>query len=201
MSEEKTMVPFKKWLYVTVAAVVVSVALSVGITVGVMKGNDDDNDNTEATSLLQELDDQKALEEERLAIFDDLDYNVFTNQKWDELGRSHHEDIVVHWPDGRITTGRDTHVDDLDFMFTYAPDTNILEHPIRFAFGDYTAVTGILRGTFSEPMAIGDGQFIEPTGNTFEITMATIGRWEGLVMVEEFLFWDNQTFMKQIGLA
>jgi hypothetical protein len=31
--------------------------------------------------------------------------------------------------------------------------------------------------------------------------MATIGRWENGVMVEEWLFWDNQTFMKQIGLG
>ena len=31
--------------------------------------------------------------------------------------------------------------------------------------------------------------------------MATIGRWENGVMVEEWLYWDNQTFMQQIGLA
>jgi hypothetical protein len=31
--------------------------------------------------------------------------------------------------------------------------------------------------------------------------MATIGRWENGVMAEEWLFWDNQLFMKQIGLA
>jgi hypothetical protein len=31
--------------------------------------------------------------------------------------------------------------------------------------------------------------------------MATIGRWEDGVMSEEWLFWDNQNFMKQIGLG
>jgi hypothetical protein len=31
--------------------------------------------------------------------------------------------------------------------------------------------------------------------------MATIGIWENGVMVEELLFWDNQTYMRQIGLA
>jgi hypothetical protein len=30
--------------------------------------------------------------------------------------------------------------------------------------------------------------------------MCTVGRWKNGVMVEEFLFWDNQTYMKQIGL-
>jgi hypothetical protein len=31
--------------------------------------------------------------------------------------------------------------------------------------------------------------------------MATIGRWENGVMAEEWLFWDNQTYMKQLGLT
>jgi hypothetical protein len=32
--------------------------------------------------------------------------------------------------------------------------------------------------------------------------MATIGHWnEDGVMDEEYLFWDNLTFMRQIGLA
>ena len=36
----------------------------------------------------------------------------------------------------------------------------------------------------------------------YRIPMATIGHWnkEG-IMFEEFLFWDNGEFMKQIGLA
>lgn len=31
--------------------------------------------------------------------------------------------------------------------------------------------------------------------------MVTIGHWNNGVMVEEWLMWDNQAFMKQIGLA
>jgi hypothetical protein len=31
--------------------------------------------------------------------------------------------------------------------------------------------------------------------------MATVGHWKDGVMDEEYLFWDNQTYMKQIGLA
>ena len=29
--------------------------------------------------------------------------------------------------------------------------------------------------------------------------MVTIGRWENGLMEEEWLFWDNAAFMKQIG--
>jgi hypothetical protein len=51
-------------------------------------------------------------------------------------------------------------------------------------------------------MPIGDGQFIEPTGNTFQVRMATVGHWtEAGVMDEEFLFWDNQDFYRQPGLS
>jgi hypothetical protein len=41
----------------------------------------------------------------------------------------------------------------------------------------------------SQPMLIGD------------VNMTTIGHWTGGTMDHEWLFWDNQAFMKQIGLA
>lgn len=50
-------------------------------------------------------------------------------------------------------------------------------------------------------MPIGGGQTIAPTGKGFKLSMATIGRWENGEMAEEWLFWDNQAFMKQIELA
>jgi hypothetical protein len=107
----------------------------------------------------------------------------------------------VHWPDGHYTDGIDKHIEDLKAMFVYAPDTNIKVHPVKFGSGNFTGVIGVMTGTFSKPMPIGGGKFIQPTGKSYNITMATIGRWEGGVMVEEWLFWDNATFMKQIGLA
>ena len=42
--------------------------------------------------------------------FDDLDFNVFTDQKWDQVSNSHGKDIIVHWPDGRTTKGIDAHI-------------------------------------------------------------------------------------------
>jgi hypothetical protein len=143
----------------------------------------------------------EALAQRHLATFDDLDFNVFTNQKWEELHRSHAENIRVHWPDGRVTEGRDVHTRDLEAMFVYAPDTRIQEHPIKIASGPWTAVMGYMEGTFSEPMPLPDGTSIEPTHQSFRIGMATIGHWTDGVMDEEWLFWDNQTFMNQLGLG
>jgi hypothetical protein len=133
--------------------------------------------------------------------FDDLDFNVFTNQKWDEFSRSHAQDILVHYPDGHTTKGLDAHIAELKPMFVFAPDTRIKEHPVKFGSGEWTSVIGVMQGTFTKPMPIGDGKSIPPTGKAFKISMATIGRWQNGVMAEEYLFWDNQAYMKQLGVA
>ncbi|MGH2568890.1 MAG: ester cyclase [Bacteroidota bacterium] len=150
---------------------------------------------------LQAIKAERAMIEKNLATFDTLDYTVFSNQDWSRLHESHAQDIKVYWPDGHMTQGIDVHIQDLSSLFVYAPDTRIKEHPIRFGSGKYSAVTGVFEGTFTKPMPIGDGKFIQPTGKAFKMPMATIGIWENGVMVEEHLFWDNQTYMKQIGLA
>lgn len=162
---------------------------------------------------------------ENLELFDTLDFDVFSGHDWDNLAQSHSQDIIVHWPDGRQTKGLERHIDDLKALFAYAPDTQIKAHPIRFGVpggvasssaqapdgsievrsldseDGYTCVTGVMTGTFSEPMAIGEGKFIQPTGKSYSVPMCTIGRWRDGVMIEEWLYWDNATFMKQIGLS
>ncbi len=138
-----------------------------------------------------------------LVIFDTLDFTVFSNQQWIRLHESHAKDIKVYWPDGHFTTGIEKHIADLSAMFVYAPDTRIKQHPIRFGSsnGEWTAVTGVFEGTFTKPMPIGGGKFIQPTGKAFNMPMCTIGHWKNGVMFEEYLFWDNQTYMNQIGLG
>ncbi len=136
-----------------------------------------------------------------IATFDTLDYVVFTQQQWERLHESHSKDVVVHWPDGHQTEGIERHIADLKAMFVYAPDTRIKVHTVKFGSGDWTAVIGIMEGTFTKPMPSADGKTIQPTGKPFKITMCTVGHWKDGVMNEEWLFWDNLTFMKQIGLA
>lgn len=136
-----------------------------------------------------------------IATFDTLDYVVFTQQQWERLHESHSKDVVVHWPDGHQTEGIEKHIEDLKALFVYAPDTRIKVHTVKFGSGEWTAVIGIMEGTFTKPMPTADGKTIQPTGKPFKITMCTIGHWKDGVMNEEYLFWDNLTFMKQIGLA
>lgn len=133
--------------------------------------------------------------------FDTLDFDVFSNQKWNRLSESHADDIVVSWPDGHDTHGIERHIEDLKQLFVHAPDTAIKVHPIRVANGDWTAVTGIMTGTFTRPMQMPDGSMIQPTGKKFSLPMATIGHWKNGKMDHEWLYWDNATYMAQLGIG
>lgn len=134
--------------------------------------------------------------------FDDLDFNVFSHQAWEQLSRSHAQEILVHWPDGHTTTGIEKHIEDLKAMFVYAPDTRIQVHPVKFGVDEWTCVIGIMEGTFTKPMPIGDGRTVAPTNKSFKIPMCTVGRWNSNGrMDEEWLFWDNATYRKQLGLG
>ena len=123
--------------------------------------------------------------EKNLKTFDTLDFDVFSNQKWERLGESHAKDIVVTWPDGHETKGIEKHIEDLKAMFVYAPDITIKVHPIRFGSGSWTTATGVMTGTFGKPMPLPDGTSIPPTGKRFAITMATIGHWKDGTMDHE----------------
>jgi hypothetical protein len=142
------------------------------------------------------------LTQDRLRRFDSLDFQFYSYQKWDSFAISHDPNIKVIYPDGTITTGLfPQHIDAISPMFTFAPDTKITNHPVKFGSGDWTAVIGEMEGTFSKPMDIGNGKTIAPTGKKFKLSMSTIGHWKDGKMIEEYLHWDNQSLMKQIGLA
>jgi hypothetical protein len=180
-----------KWTGGTLLTLSLALAVACGPSEAAKKNEADAKGYAEA----------QAIAKTHLENFDDLDFNVFTNQKWDEFGKSHAKDITVYWPDGHTTKGLEKHIEDLKAMFVWAPDTRIKEHPVKVAQGDWTSVIGIMEGTFTKPMPIGDGKTIPPTGKAYKIRMATIGHWKDGLMSEEYLFWDNQGFMKEIGLG
>jgi SnoaL-like polyketide cyclase len=42
---------------------------------------------------------------------------------------------------------------------------------------------------------------IPPTGKSFEVDFCTVAKWDNEQIVEENLFYDLVTFMRQIGLG
>lgn len=192
----------KKLMYVAFAAMLfISTSVSAGKTVSTQHETKSQKEIAALRAQIKQLTAGNAEIAKNLQTFDTLDYTVFSNQQWVRLHESHAKDIKVNWPDGHFTLGIDRHIADLKAMFVYAPDTKIKVHPVRFGSGNMTCVTGVMTGTFSQPMPIGDGKFIQPTGKTFSLPMCTVGIWKNGVMIEEYLFWDNQTYMNQIGLG
>lgn len=140
--------------------------------------------------------------QENLKRFDQLDFDAYSQRKDMKLFRDLHcPDVKVVFPDGRTTHGIDQHVTDINGLFNGTPDSRITAHPIAFGSGEWTATTGVLEATFSEPMKLADGKSIAPTGKKVKIPMATIARWESGCIAEEHLFWDNAEYMRQLGLG
>jgi SnoaL-like polyketide cyclase. len=140
--------------------------------------------------------------QENLKRFDQLDFDAYSQRKDMKLFRDLHcPDVKVVFPDGRTTHGIDQHVTDINGLFNGTPDSRITAHPIAFGSGEWTATTGVLEATFSEPMKLADGKSIAPTGKKVKIPMATIARWENGCIAEEHLFWDNAEYMRQLGLG
>ena len=191
----------------TKAIVALLIAVAIGtFTCCTSTGGNSSNLQAIVDSLQNELKkftDEKAVTELRLAKFDTLDFDFYSNQKWAMFTHNHADNIKCYYPDGSVTVGLfPQHIDQLKPMFVFAPDTKIKVHPVKFGSGEYTCVIGEMEGTFSKPMPIGGGKTIPPTGKTFRLSMVTVGHWGAdNKMTEEFLFWDNQSFMKQIGLA
>jgi hypothetical protein len=199
MKMRKETTTIKSLAALLTVAVIISIS-SCGGNTGNAPGSESQNDSLHNQT--KELTTGNEMISQNLEKFDTLDFTVFSNQEWSRLHESHSKDIKVYWPDGHVTTGIEKHIEDLKALFVYAPDTRIKQHPIRFGSGNMTAVTGVFEGTFSKPMPIGNGKFIQPTGKSFNMPMCTIGIWgpDG-TMTEEHLFWDNQTYMNQIGLG
>jgi hypothetical protein len=174
----------------------------IALAVGVIASGCAATGTTQTTAATLQNEGEAKAVQDHIATFDDLDFNVFTGQKWTDLHKSHSQDVLVHWPDGHTTKGIDKHIEDLKAMFVWAPDTRIQQHPVKLGQKDWTAVIGVMEGTFTQPMPIGEGKTVAPTGKPYKIQMATIGHWrpDG-IMDEEYLFWDNQEFMKEIGLG
>lgn len=139
--------------------------------------------------------------ETNLKRFDTLDFDAYSKQDWKLFTELHCADVVVHFPDGRETRGIEQHVHDIKQLFSGTPDSRISSHPIRVGSKDWTAVTGVMEATFSEPMALGGGAVQPPTGKKLKLTMATFARWKDGCIAEEFLFWDNAAYAKQLGIG
>lgn len=143
---------------------------------------------------------KKALETKNIALYDKMDLVAFTNHDMDTIAEIHADDVKVYNPDGSLTSGMKNHRGEMQWLFDTFPDIVIEEHPIKFGSGDWTAGMSVTKGTFSAPMKLPNGDSIPPTGKTFKVHIVTLVKWKDGQIEEEYLFWDNADWNKQIGL-
>jgi hypothetical protein len=155
--------------------------------------------------LLQQKISQYELEQDtvqgNLDLFDELDLVAFNNRDMKRIAEIHMPDVKVINRDGKVTEPFDPdHKAELEFLFNTFPDFSINEHTIGFGQGNWTAGLSISTGTFLNPITLEDGTVIEPTGESFEVRIVTLANWEDGRIVEEYLIWDNEDWMRQIGV-
>lgn len=143
---------------------------------------------------------ERALTNRHIALYDELDLVAFNQRNMKRLAELHTEDVLVYNPDGKQTTPYAPHEKELEFLFE-AFDLKIPEHIVGFGYGEWTAGIANIEGKWVKPITLPDGTRFEPTGKSVRLKVATIARWENERIAEEYLFWDNADWNRQIGLG
>lgn len=115
----------------------------------------------------------------------------------------HHPDMVAHiMGSPKPLQGRDALAAALAGMIKAFPDVRVENdpYPIQFGEGDWMTVVSKNTGTFTGELAMPDGTVILGTGKPFDLAFTTTARWEGELLVEEWVFWDTALMNQQIGL-
>ncbi len=141
-------------------------------------------------------------EERNMELMQTLD-DAWNAQDLDTFTQRHKPDVVVRWPGQPPTHGIDNHRAEAIGFFKTFPDQHLGNRPYRvfFASGDWTCSIARFTGTMKGPMQGPDGKEIPPTGKSFDVDFFTVARWDNGQIVEENLFYDLVTFMRQIGLS
>jgi len=141
-------------------------------------------------------------EQHNMELMQTLD-DAWNSQDMETFAKRHKSDVVVHWPGKPPTHGVEAHrQESLDFFRAF-PDQRVGNRPYRvfFANGDWTCSIARFTGTMKGAMRGPDGKEVPPTGKSFDVEFCTVARWDDDQIVEENLFYDLVTFMRQIGLG
>ncbi|MCU1489190.1 MAG: hypothetical protein JWM85_595 [Acidimicrobiaceae bacterium] len=124
---------------------------------------------------------------------------------WDTFDGLHDADCTVYWPgrEADPTRGGPAHRAESVAFCEAFPDNQVHNRPYDMLLGegDFTSFVTRFTGTFTEPLKQPDGTVIAPTGKAFDLLFSTSAKWRDGRIIEEYLFWDNGTFLRQVGLT
>jgi hypothetical protein len=138
-----------------------------------------------------------------LALMKKGDY-AFNSRDFAAMKAAHHPNMIAHIPgSAEPIRGQPAHAEAMKGMISIFPDVHVYNDPyqIQLGSGDWTTVITRATGTFSGEMRLPNGKVIAPTGKAFDLTFATTAKWDGDLLLEEFVSWDSALQAQQIGLA
>lgn len=155
----------------------------------------------ELEAKVKAFEDEKALVAKNIALYDKMDLVAFNDHDMETISQIHSDDVKVINPDGSLVDGMNpAHRDQLQWMFDSFSDIKVESHPVKFGSGNWTAGMGATTGTFDRPMKLPNGKVIQPTGKKFSVNICTLVLWENGRIKKEYLFWDQDSWNKQIGV-
>ena len=130
--------------------------------------------------------------------------DAFNARDFEGMKAVHHPKMVAHVAgEAEPIKGQTAHAAMMKEMFRIFPDVHVHNdpYPIQFGSGDWITVITRATGTFTGEMILPGGKVIAPTGKAFDLDFATTAKWDGDVLIEEFIFLDSALRAQQIGLA
>lgn len=135
---------------------------------------------------------------QRMKTLDD----AWNSQNWEVFRTRHSADTAVYWPgQPDPTRGRDAHQAESEAFFK-SIENQLENNPykVMFASGDWTCTVANWSGRMIGPWKGLDGKVHQATNKRFKLEFCTIARWKDGEIVEEKLFYDQVSFLRQIGV-
>ena len=175
------------------------VAIMILLFIGCGKNKTGSSDSTNVTTKDSAAIPEAQMVAANLVRVDSLDLIAFNKQDTDLLYKFYNDSVVAVDPDGNSVVGSIAHMKELKDMFDQIPDIKIISHQAKFGSGDWTCVTGMLSGSSTKPTKGLDGKPIPATGKNFVIPFCMVANWKAGRIVEQRLYWDNQSMLKQMS--
>ncbi|MEE9592137.1 MAG: ester cyclase [Thermoplasmata archaeon] len=126
---------------------------------------------------------------------------AFNAQDWDRFFAMSDESIVIYAPDlEEPLKGLEAYRDRFEGSPEAFPDQHIETRRV-FGQGDWVVMEGVFTGTNDGTFTGPGGQEVGPTNKRVELPMALVFKIEGGKVTEEHDYYDNLTFLSQLGLA
>jgi ketosteroid isomerase-like protein len=139
--------------------------------------------------------------EDNLKLMKTLD-DAWNSQNWEVFRKRHSADTAVFWPgEPDPTRGRDAHQAESEAFFK-SIENKLANDPykVMIASGDWTCTIADWTGRMIGPWKGLDGKIHQPTNKRFSLEFCTVARWRNGEIVEEKLFYDQVSFLRQIGV-